>query len=71
MVQNLAALVAEFQGEALVRIPGLDYALLNQAGRTIVRLLETLFDGLDDSRVPRNQMLRPAVTKGEIIESIV
>ena len=45
MVQNLAALVAEIQGEGLVRITGPDYALLNQAARTIDRLLETLLCG--------------------------
>ena len=45
MVQNLAAFVAEVQGEGLVRITGPDYALLNQATRTIDRLLETLLCG--------------------------
>ena len=45
MVQNLAAFVAEIQGEGLVRITGPDYALLNQAARTIDRLLETLLCG--------------------------
>lgn len=45
MVQNLAAFVTEIQGEVLVRITGPDYALLNQAARTIDRLLETLLCG--------------------------
>jgi hypothetical protein len=45
MVQNLAAFVAEIQGEGLVRVTGPDYALLNQAARTIDRLLETLLCG--------------------------
>jgi hypothetical protein len=45
MVKHLAAFVAEIQGEGLVRITGPDYALLNQAARTIDRLLENLICG--------------------------
>ena len=50
MVHNLAAFVAEIQGETLVRITGPDYALLNQVARTIDQLLGTPLDGLDDHR---------------------
>lgn len=45
MVQTLAAFVADAQGEGLVRVTSPDYALLNQAARTIDRLLETLLCG--------------------------